>query len=97
MDDLRFEWDPAKDEANQKKHGVSFDEAKTAFFDDFARVIPDPEHSKGEERLILLGMSIKLNILVVCHLYFEDENVIRVISARKVDPTERQQYSEFLP
>ena len=97
MDDLRFEWDPAKDEANQKKHGVSFDEAKTAFFDDFARVIPDPEHSKGEERLILLGMSIRLSILVVCHLYFEDENVIRVISARKADPTERQQYSEFLP
>jgi len=60
MDELRFEWDPAKDTGNQEKRGVSFDEAKTAFFDDFARVIADPEHSDLEERLILLGMSIKL-------------------------------------
>jgi uncharacterized DUF497 family protein len=97
MDELRFEWDPAKDEANQEKHGVSFEEAKTAFFDDYARVIADPEHSDLEERYILLGMSIKLNILVVCHCYIEEENIIRIISARKADPTERAQYAHYLP
>jgi uncharacterized DUF497 family protein len=97
MDDLRFEWDPAKDEANQKKHGVAFEEAKTAFFDDFARVIADPEHSDLEERYILLGMSIKLNILVVCHCYFDEENIVRILSARRADPSERAQYAQFLP
>jgi uncharacterized DUF497 family protein len=97
MDALRFEWDPAKDAANQAKHGVSFEEAKTAFFDDFARVIADPEHSDLEERYILLGMSIKLNILVVCHCYFEEEGIIRIISARRADPSERAQYAQYLP
>jgi len=97
MDDLRFEWDPAKDAANQEKHGVSFDEAKTAFLDDFARVIADPEHSDLEERYVLLGMSIKLNILVVCHCYFEKESIVRIISARKADPSERAQYARYLP
>src|SRR5882672_8793396 len=97
MDDLRFEWDPAKDVANQEKHGVSFDEAKTAFLDDFARVIADPEHSDLEERYVLLGMSIKLNILVVCHCYFEKENIVRIISARKADPSERARYARYLP
>jgi uncharacterized protein len=97
MEELRFEWDPEKDEANQEKHGVSFEEAKTAFFDDFARIIPDPEHAEGEERFILLGMSIRLNILVVCHCYIEDEQIIRIFSARKADPSERAQYAQFLP
>ncbi len=97
MDDLSFVWDPAKDSANQAKHGISFDEAKTAFFDDFARVIADPEHSELEERLILLGMSIKLNVLVVCHCYFEKEHTVRIISARKADPSERAQYAHYLP
>jgi uncharacterized protein len=97
MDDLRFEWDPAKAAANLANHHVSFDEAKTAFFDDFARVIADPEHSELEERYILLGMSIKLNILVVCHCYFEEENIIRIFSARRADPSERAQYAQYLP
>jgi len=97
MDELRFEWDPAKDAENQEKHGVSFDEAKTTFFDDFARVIADPEHSDLEERYILLGMSIKLNILVVCHCYFEEDNIVRIFSARKADPSERAQYAQLLP
>jgi len=97
MDDIRFEWDPVKDAANQEKHGVSFDEARTAFFDDSARVIADPEHSDLEDRFILLGISIKLNVLVVCHGYFEDENIIRIISARKADPSERAQYAQYLP
>jgi uncharacterized DUF497 family protein len=97
MDELRFEWDPEKDASNQEKHGVSFDEAKTAFFDDFARLIVDPEHSELEERYILLGMSIQLNILVVCHCFFEQDNIVRIISARKADPSERAQYAQFLP
>jgi uncharacterized protein len=97
MNSLRFDWDPAKDSANQQKHGVSFDEAKTAFFDDFARVIADPDHSDTEERLLLLGMSIKLNILVVCHCYIEEEHIVRIISARKADPSERAQYAHYLP
>jgi len=97
MDELRFEWDREKDAANQEKHGVSFDEAKTAFFDDFARLIADPEHSELEERYILLGMSIQLNILVVCHCYVEEDNIVRIISARKADPSERAQYAQFLP
>ena len=97
MDELSFEWDPKKDEANREKHGVAFDEAKTAFLDDFARVIPDLEHSEDERRFILLGMSIKLHILVVCHCYREDERVIRIFSARKADPTERAQYAQYLP
>ncbi|MEX2151543.1 MAG: BrnT family toxin [Steroidobacteraceae bacterium] len=97
MDDLRFEWDPAKDEANQKKHGVAFEEPKTAFFDDFARVIVDPEHTDLEERYILLGMSIKLNILVVCHCHFDEENIVCILSARRADPSERAQYAQYLP
>jgi uncharacterized DUF497 family protein len=97
MDALRFEWDPAKDAANQAKHGVSFEEAKTAFFDDFARVIADPEHSDLEDRYILLGMTIRLNILVVCHCYLEEEGIIRIISARRADPSERAQYAQYLP
>ena len=64
---LTFDWDPRKDRANQLKHGVSFDEAKTAFLDEYARIIADPEHSDDEERFVLLGMSVGLRLLVVCH------------------------------
>ena len=69
MDGIRFEWDPKKNRLNKARHGVSFEEAKTAFFDEHARIIADPEHSDDEERLILLGLSIELRVLVVCHCY----------------------------
>ena len=69
MDGIRFEWDPKKNRLNKARHGVSFEEAKTAFFDEHARIIADPEHSDDEERLILLGLSIGLRVLVVCHCY----------------------------
>jgi uncharacterized DUF497 family protein len=69
MSAQRFEWDEKENSANGRKHGISFDEAKTAFLDDHARVIPDPDHSEDEERFVLLGLSISLRVLVVCHCY----------------------------
>jgi hypothetical protein len=97
MATLRFDWDPRKVRANQIKHGVSFDEAKTAFLDEYARIIPDPEHSDDEERFVLLGMSVGLRLLVVCHCYREPGNLIRIISARRADKSERREYARNLP
>jgi uncharacterized protein len=96
MDGIRFEWDPKKNRLNKARHGVSFEEAKTAFFDEHARIIADPEHSDDEERLILLGLSIKLRVLVVCHCYRESDHVIRILSAGKADSSERSEYAGFL-
>lgn len=96
MSDLTFEWNESKGSENKRKHGVSFDEAKSAFLDENARLIPDPENSDDEDRFILLGLSIQLRLLLVCHCYREEGNVIRIISARKADRSERRQYSELL-
>ena len=71
MTRLRIEWDPLKAAANKRKHGISFEEAATAFYDDEGIVIDDPEHSKGEDRFILLGMSRSLRLLSVCHCCHE--------------------------
>ena len=93
MDSIRFEWDPAKAAANLRKHGVSFAEAETAFYDDYARVLPDPEHSTDEEdRFLLLGVSGALRVLVVVHCIREAGSVIRLISARRATRRERAQY-----
>lgn len=92
MNTLHFEWDEAKAKANVKKHGVSFEEAKSVFLDDQARMIPDPDHSAEEERFILLGFSSSLKLLVVCHCYRAGERIIRIISARKATRTETQIY-----
>ena len=89
---LRFEWDPRKAVANARKHGVSFDEASTAFSDEQALVIPDPDHSKDEDRFILLGLSVALRLLVVIHCFREDDDVIRIISARKATKQESKDY-----
>jgi uncharacterized DUF497 family protein len=97
MDGIRLEWDPKKNRQNQARHGVAFEEAKTAFFDEHARVVPDPEHSDDEERFILLGLSIQLRVLVVCHCYRESDRVFRILSTRKADPSERNDYAGFLP
>lgn len=97
MEPLRFTWDPAKAKANEHKHGVSFEEAKTVFFDDHARLSDDPDHSENEGRFLLLGISSRLRVLVVCHCYREHDSEIRLISARKATRRERQQYEEFLP
>ena len=97
MRDIRYEWDPRKSRSNKAKHGVSFEEARTAFLDEHARVIPDVEHSEDEDRFILLGMSIELRILVVCHCYRGSDQLVRIISARRADASERRQYAEYLP
>lgn len=92
MDKLEFEWDEEKSRMNQKKHGVSFDEASTAFYDENALLINDPEHSIQEDRFVLLGLSEKLNLLVVCHCYRENNDKIRIISAREATKNESKQY-----
>lgn len=93
MADLRFEWDPAKAAANVRKHGVSFDEAETAFSDEHALLLDDPEHSADDDRFILIGLSAALRMVVVCHCYHEGADVIRLISARKATRTERRDYA----
>ena len=94
MDDLKFEWDSDKSISNIKKHGVSFDEAKTVFTDEYARLIGDPDHSQDEDRFLLLGTSIESNLLVVCHCIREAES-IRIISARKAGKQERKVYEDY--
>lgn len=94
MSELRFEWDQRKSAANQRKHGISFEEATTVFADEHALVVDDPEHSADEERFILLGMSAAVRALVVCHCYRESEDTIRIISARKATRKERSTYAE---
>jgi hypothetical protein len=94
MSAIRFGWDSAKAAANLRKHGVSFEEARTAFEDDEALVLPDDEHSVGEERLVLLGLSAALRVLVVVHCERHEGNVVRIISARKADRGERTDYAE---
>lgn len=95
MEYLKFEWDENKNRINQSKHKVSFEEAKTVFYDVEAVVIDDPEHSEEEERFIILGFSEKANLLVVCHCYRATETVIRIISARKDTRTESEQYNQM--
>jgi len=92
MKALEFEWDNRKDKTNSKKHGVTFDEARTAFYDEYAIQFFDPDHSESEDRFLLLGTSFKLNTLVVCHCFRQEETVIRIISARKADKDEKHVY-----
>ncbi len=96
MTNLVFEWDERKNRGNRKKHGVSFEEARSAFVDENARVLPDPEHSGEEERFVLLGLSTSLHVLVVCHCYWQKDEVIRIIPARKADREEQRQYHWWL-
>jgi uncharacterized DUF497 family protein len=91
---LRFEWDPAKNALNRRKHGVSFGEATTVFADETALLIDDPDHSDAEDRFVLLGLSSRLRVLVVVHCYRADDAVIRLISARKADRQERARYAQ---
>lgn len=92
MADLRIGWDARKAAANLKKHGVSFDEAATVFSDENGRIIADPDHSDAEDRFVLLGLSWSMRVLVVCHCYREEADVIRIISARKATRREQAQY-----
>ena len=92
----RFVWDEAKATENLRKHGVSFEEGSSVFADEHARLKHDPDHSGDEDRFILLGFSIKLRLLIVCHAYRQNDEVIRLISARKATPNERKQYGSYL-
>ena len=94
---INFKWTVAKSRKNFIKHGVSFEEAKTVFFDPYARLIEDPEHSGLEDRYILLGLSEKTRVLIVCHCYRDDDATIRIYSARKATKTEIKAYKEHLP
>ena len=89
---LRFEWDPRKAASNLRRHRVSFEEASTAFYDDDAILIDDPEHSSTEARFVLLGMSSRVRLLVVPHSYRSSEAVIRIISAWKADRRDNLDY-----
>ena len=92
MTDWRFEWDEDKNRENIRKHGVSFQEAQTVFLDENAMRFFDPDHSRNEDRFIMLGMSFKLRVLVVCHCHRKNDTVIRIISARKADKREAKGY-----
>lgn len=96
MNELTFSWDDRKEHENQRKHKVSFQEASTVFTDENARLKHDPEHSRDEDRFVLLGFSAKLRLLVVVHAYRQDDQEIRIISARKAVPKERKQYGDYL-
>lgn len=93
MSHIRFEWDPRKAEANLRKHGASFDDARSVFSDEQGLLIDDPDHSEDEDRFILLGLSLSLRLLVVVHCYRAEGNAIRIISARKADAEERSFYA----
>jgi uncharacterized DUF497 family protein len=96
MNKLHFTWDVAKAAANVQKHGVSFEEAATVFADENARMKHDPDHSQDEDRFILLGLSTKLRMLVVCHAYRTGDDIIRIISARKATLNEHKWYGSHL-
>ena len=92
MTPLRFEWDSRKAAANRRKHGISFEEAETVFSDELARLLDDPDHSDLEDRFVMLGLSAALRILVVVHCYRADDEVIRIISARRATRPEQIAY-----
>ena len=92
MNELRFEWDERKAAANRRKHGILFEEATSVFLDERARLIADPDHSRDEERFVLLGLGASLRLLVVCHCYRSEKGVIRIISARRATKEEAKSY-----
>ena len=96
MSEIHFEWDPRKARSNLRKHGVSFDEATSVFYDEEALMLDDPEHSEDEERFVLLGLSSVLRILVVIHCFRREDERIRIISARKTTSHEAGQYQARL-
>lgn len=93
---IHFEWDEKKNKANFRKHGVWFEEGKTIFHDPYARLIHDPDHSDEEDRFVLIGMSEKLRLLTVCHMYKKDDEIIRIFSTRKAVRTEIKEYRRNL-
>lgn len=94
---IKFEWDSVKATANARKHGVSFEEARSVFYDEFAVQFFDDEHSGDEERFLLLGMSTEARLLLVCHCERDAGNIIRIISARKATKHESTFYGSETP
>ncbi len=94
---ITFEWDHTKEAANPKKHGVSFQEAQSVFYDDFAVQFFDEEHSTQEQRFLMLGMSTGARLLLVCHCERAGSNIIRIISARKATKKESEFYKGTEP
>ena len=92
MNEFHFRWDPSKNEANQQKHSVSFEEAQTVFFDESAMEFFDSEHSGKEDRFLLLGQSFNSRTLMVCHCHRGEESIIWIISVRKATAKERNAY-----
>ena len=91
---MRFEWDENKNQINQHKHGISFEEAQTVFEDVYAILFDDPDHLDQEERFLLIGMSTARGVCIVSHCYRGADDIIRIISARKATRTERSVYNE---
>ncbi len=96
MDNVPFEWDPVKNRANERKHGVRFEVAQLAFLDEQALLIHDPDHSREEERYLLLGWAGRA-LLVVAHCCRKTDGIIRIISAREATRRERARYEEETP
>ena len=90
---IEFEWNRAKATVNLRKHGVSFEEARTVFYDEFAVQFFDDDHSTGEDRFLLLGMSSEANLLLVCHCERAGGDTIRIISARRATKRESRHYT----
>lgn len=96
METIKFEWDENKNQINQKKHGITFTEAKSVFYDDAAIFFDDPDHSVGEERFLIIGLTEQERICIVSHCYRGEDDVIRIISARKATRNEEKVYYENL-
>ena len=94
---IRFEWDPRKERRNLERHGIAFDEASTVFADTLSTTISDPDHSDDEERCVTMGLSHRQRLLVVVHTEDDEQQIIRIISARPADPGERREYEEGHP
>lgn len=94
MEEIKFTWDENKNRINQSKHKISFDEAKTVFYDEEAIVFDDPEHSEDEDRFLIIGFSEKAHLCIVSHCYRENDAVIRIISARRATKNESMYYNE---
>jgi len=92
---MKFTWDPNKAKDNLKKHKVGFEEAVSVFHDPLAKIADDPDHSKNEERFLLIGHSSKENLLIVIHVYKEEKETIRIISARKATKKEKRDFEEI--
>jgi len=96
VSEIEFDWDARKASSNRRKHGVSFEEAASAFYDEGGLLLDDPDHSEDEERFILLGLSSQIRVLVVVHAYRGADSLIRIISARRATPSERDFYQSRL-